>query len=524
MSARALVLVAVLAGTIAHPVPVEASSSTETFVTMIDDPHGRIVDGEKLFYHPGNGEVRVDGGVAGVTVSASGGTLGREYTLDFEAPRGETLRLGTYDRAVNHAQEGRPGIRIVGENRGCNGAGRFTVKHLGWDGGSIASIWIIFEYSCGGWGGPAVLGEVRYRVPGDGGAALIGSREVRWPDSDPLQQGMQVVAVGVVNPTPGSITVGESRIEGPAAAEFEVRLDQCAGQILDPNESCLVWIRYLPAATRGLRTATLMVPESSGATHLVRLEGTVLEGTTRFVVSSAPGEPIGDGGYYDYRPQNARVHASGTLHRAAAAVIGTDGNSFSVILYPPPGEQLEAGVTYQVGDTVDQQEGVAAIHVQGESTVCSFNGEFTVSEIGVNAFGEVTRLGVSFEHQCEGSRWLRGTADFRVHQPHDPPQPFQTYRRRVSLNLQGRSLSGRVSTRTGPTECVARVPVLIQRRRGDGTFRVLARVQTNTSGVFDRRLERIQGSYRARAIGQPLDRASNCRAATSPTRSAPRDG
>ena len=519
MRSRALALAALLGATVLQP-PAGASTGVETFVTMISDPGDPLLDGEKLYYHPGNGSVAPELYSGGVEVWVSGGNLGRSYRMVFDAPRGQELRVGEYEHATG--ADGDPRVDIGGEGRGCgSGTGRFVVRQIARSGVEITSLWIVYEFHCSG-ARAAIVGEVRYELPGDGGALTLGPREIRWPDADPLQHGMQVVPIAVLNASTTPAAVGAGRIEGPAAGEFEIRVDECEGRTLEPGATCFVWVRYLPSSP-GPKAATLVVPEQTGALHAVSLGGFVHGGTTRFVLSSAPGEPIGRGGYYDLTPQNGRILVAGTVESAAVAAEGVDGADFLVRFHAPPGEELQAGRTYVAGSVHEPEEGVAGMEVTGDATVCSGTGEFTVSEIAANRYGEPERLGISFEHRCEGGfPPLRGIADFRVERANEPPDPFTAdYPRHVSLRLHRTSLGGRVSVSSGPAECIARVRVVIEKRRASG-FEPVARVRTDVNGVFGRRFARIRGAYRARTPRKALDGRSSCLAATSAVRTAPR--
>lgn len=519
MRSRAVVLGALLGATALQP-PAGASTGVETFVTVISEPGDPLLDGEKLYYHPGNGGVTPEPYSGGVTVWVSGGNLGRSYRLVFEAPRGQTLTVGEYTHATG--ADGDPRVDISGEGRACgSGTGRFVIRQITRAGGEITSLWIVYEFHCSR-ARAAIIGEVRYEVPGDGGALTLGPREIRWPDADPLQHGMQVVPVAVLNASATPAAVGAVVVEGPAAGEFEIRVDECEGRTLEPGSACFVWVRYLPSSP-GPKVATLVVPEATGAVHAVSLGGFVHGGTTRFVLSSAPGEPIGRGGYYDLTPQNGRIQVVGTVERAVAAAEGVDGEDFVVRFHAPPGEVLQAGRTYVAGSVFEPEEGVAGMEVSGDSTVCWGTGEFTVSEIAANGHGEPERLGISFEHRCEGGYPpLRGIVDFRVERANEPPEPFTAdYSRRIELRLHRTSVSGRVSLASGPEECVARVRVVIEKRRGSG-FEPVGRVRTDVNGVFGRRFERIRGAYRARTPRKALDTGSSCLAATSSVRTAPR--
>ena len=99
----------------------------------------------------------------GVQISIQGSA---EWTLDFTAPQGETLAVGSYDRAERapfHSPR-RPGIDISGDGRGCNTiAGRFQVLDLDYDAttGTLNRFAANFEQHCEE-GAAALVGTIRY--------------------------------------------------------------------------------------------------------------------------------------------------------------------------------------------------------------------------------------------------------------------------------------------------------------------------------------------------------------------------
>lgn len=523
MRTRLVIPLVVFAVTAALPAPPgSATPAEETFVTMIGDRDAGVVGGRTVFYRPDDSDIRIEAGPSTVWVEMSGGNLGLTYRLEVSAPQGETLRVGDYDHALGFPEPGRPGLDLQGEGRVCRGSesGRFRVERLDRNGdGTVASVWITFELRCHGDGSPAVLGEVRYRVPGDGGVALIGPRRVRWPESDPLQHDVEVVSVAVVNPSPVLLTMGEASIEGSSAQDFVVRLDECAGRTIGAGESCLVWVRHVPASP-GPKTATLVIPETSGFAHAVSLEGFVFGGTTRFVLSSAPGDPIGDGGYYDYGPEDdARINVGGTTESVFASVESSGDRGFDLRLSAPAGEELQIGRTYSDATGIfDTREGHAVMDVGGDSVGCGdAAGEFTISELEPEV-DDVVRFAVSFDYRCTGYPPLRGVLDYRAENPHAPPQPFAGRRARtISIALTRTSVTGQV--RSGAQACVASVPVLIEKRRRDGTARVVARTSTDDAGTFGKSLRSVEGAYRTRTPRKSLGEGSTCAAARSSFRS-----
>jgi hypothetical protein len=91
------------------------------------------------------------------------GTL--DWTLDFAAPQGQQLAVGTYMNATRWPFQAPsvPGIDFSGDGRGCNREnGQFTITDFAYGGdGSLQRLTATFEQHCEG-GGPALRGKIVY--------------------------------------------------------------------------------------------------------------------------------------------------------------------------------------------------------------------------------------------------------------------------------------------------------------------------------------------------------------------------
>jgi hypothetical protein len=98
--------------------------------------------------------------VVNVSVSAANGDW---WHLDFAAPDGETLAVGTYAGATRYPFQAptSPALAIYGNGRGCNElTGSFTVTEISFqEGGAIETFGATFEQHCEGQE-PALRGEV----------------------------------------------------------------------------------------------------------------------------------------------------------------------------------------------------------------------------------------------------------------------------------------------------------------------------------------------------------------------------
>jgi hypothetical protein len=406
---------AALLGVLVAPIPALAGPGLETFVTMVSEPGDYIGAGHHWFFHPGNASITITGNPASLQVSLNGGNRGEWFTMDFAAPPGENLQVGEYDRALGSPFQtaGRPGIRISGAGRGCNSEGWFRMKHIAVaPDGRVTALWILYEHHCEG-GTPALFGEVRYKIPGDGGEVTLSPLEIRWPEADPGSS-TRVFPVIVHNPGTQSVEMAASSISG----EFDIRSDECAGQTVAPSKICRVFVRYLPQ-TPGLQVATLRIPEADGTSHQIGLEGFAFSGITRFEVNSEAGDRIGNNQEYAYDPSKARIFASGGHEWVGASIRAANGDYWEAGFAPAPGDVLAPGTTYSGATQLGWSNAATpGLNIEGNGSRCSgIDGEFTVTEIQVDEYGELEQFGVVFEQYCEGNLFgLSGVLEFRVNE------------------------------------------------------------------------------------------------------------
>jgi hypothetical protein len=482
------VLAALLVPTAAH-----ASPAPETFVTMVSEKGEYIGQGQSRFFHPGNASITVEGDRERLAVRVDGGNLGDYYRMDFAAPEGQQLEVGEYDRAQRtpFRSATRPGISISGSGRGCNEVtGRFRVNEITADeSGAITRLWILYEHHCEGRG--LLIGEVRINVQGDGGDAVMGQRQIRWPNADP-GSGLVVVPVVVLNPGAEPIAMSASSIVGPDADQFSVRIDECAGKTIQPLDICRVFARYSPSSS-GNKSATLVVPEDDGDTHEVSLEGFVYPGTTRFAFESDPGDHVGQGSSHNYDPSTAIISAEGHHGAVQARIRGLDGSRWDAAFVAPVGDVLTPGVTYKGARGLSSSGPGPGIDIRGNGAGCGSTliGEFTITEISVDAWGELRRFGVSFVQYCEAAKppALRGIFDFRATSPQTPPTQTTTS---LAVAKQGRHLAA--SGSVAPDGVDGHVVVTLMKKRA-GRFVLVSKkkAKLDAGGSYESRFARPKG-------------------------------
>jgi hypothetical protein len=437
----AMVCVVALFAMLLVPGTAPASSQPETFVTIVSEPGDLLADGVTRFYHPGNASFTITTSDRGITsfiaIRLETGNRQNDFDLSFGAPPGEELHPGEYERAVDHNNTAnRPHMNINGV-RGCSSHGRFRLNQFETTSeGTLSKLWIVFEQQCLN-RTPAVIGEVRINVEGDGGDVVMGQREVRWRNTDP-PDGRFVVPVVVFNPGPNQVSMAESKVIGANARAFSILDDRCGGQALAPQQVCAVFVRFKPTSP-GAKNARLIVPESDGDIHRVRLEGFAYDGSTRLALRSTGQEYIG--GYrsrHNYDPTSMDFDVRGDPQYVIADLRGRNGSRWRAEFQAPEGDTLASGVTYEDATRYPFNYPGAGLSFTGtphggSGRSCNrLNGTFSVTEILFDAQGELKRFGVNFEQQCEEGRGvLRGMIDFRTRSP----QPWPTMKSSTVLPI-----------------------------------------------------------------------------------------
>ena len=527
---RVLVAASIVASGLAGPVsPAMASPYHETMITVAGPRTDWISRGYSRFFHHGNSVVQAQWIGGQLLVEAEGGNHGEYMRFSFMVPDGAQLRPGTYEH----------GISISASNRGCNDDGRFAIKDIKLSPlGRVDRAWLTFEQRCDT--ARPMMGEIRYRMPADGGDLLVGPRAVSWPLTE-RNAPSPVAPVRLVNTSSSPVTVGTAVLAG--APGIGIRRDECSGRTLVSNESCSVWVRFSPT-TEGLHTATLDVTEASGASHRTTLAGNVVGtaappppagqtgagtggGSTLFAYESDRGDYIGQGRDASYDAGDGEFLAFGGSHLVRATMNLSNGEHWSVEFQPPEGDILAPGYSYSGATRYPFNSDEAGLAVSGAGRGCNtLYGSFAVHALHVNDFGDLLEFHATFEQHCDDQDpALRGTfrwqhpgpiPDLPAYTP-PPPDPVpQTYPRRVTLSIRDRWAKGAVLMETTVRECRVGVPVRVQ-RRVDGRFRTFAVVVTDHLARYEKWVGRRHGVYRAVAPAKVLVTGDTCARAVSAT-------
>jgi hypothetical protein len=393
------------------PVVANAADTETTFVTMVSETGDYIGGGGTRLWRAGSGSTSVSGSVEdGVTVHVSGGASGDAFDLRFAAAPGESLGVGTYDRAMRapFRTDGRPGIDISGDGRGCNQiSGRFTVLDLAPD---LSRLWLVYEQHCEGQE-QALFGEVRVAEPGGDSDLLVAPGTIAWPATYP-DVAARTVPVRLVNTGVGPVTVSSATITS-GTSDFSVASNGCAG--LDVGSSCVINVGFTPSDT-GARSGTLTILDSTPAgSHTVALAGSGIAGHTAWAMRSDPGDWIGAGEDWVYSPATATIVGSGNDSLVSLSADGWtatfEADSGHTLL---PGTTFSGAVRYPFNDSSEP-----GLDVSGHGRGCNeLTGTFTVHEAAFDEGGELERFSVSFEQHCEGgSPALRGSIAWKADNP-----------------------------------------------------------------------------------------------------------
>jgi hypothetical protein len=246
------------------------------------------------------------------------------------APTGGTLVPGTTYPTARFADALHAGLDVGGDGRGCNQAtGSMTVTELTVDPATSAltALAVTYSESCEGTM-PAVTGEMRWHSSVS--YVAVGAT----PTS--IDFGAQIVGV---TGTPQTVTVtgaggaaatlGTATLTGPAASDFLVTADGCAGTALAYGQTCTVTVAPRVTATN-TRQAQLVIPDSTVAVHrLISLSATGAAAVQITPPSVAFGtQPVGQVG--GPLPISVAVNSATPIVFGRATITGPDASTFSI--------------------------------------------------------------------------------------------------------------------------------------------------------------------------------------------------
>lgn len=402
----AVALVAIVSPAI-EPERAAAASETLTLVTMQSTPHDSIGDGVARAFYPGNAEFKVRGSGGPVLLDVTGAS-GESFSFDFSDKRAGALTEGLYANARDTGRTHHPTISIFGNGSACSAAGRFLVKDIEYDGDVPTRFWILYEQRCDG-GFDALVGEIRYNEPDDGGALAVGPWSERWPNVDRFYPAL-VAPFSVLNATDTTEQLGSAALSPTSSVAFTITSNECDGNELEPGEMCFVWVHFSTEGKTRDHDGTLILREPDGFEHRIPLHAYVIPGTTRFEVDGSPNDPITHGRKRTLTFRNSVIGASGT-HKELFAGVGYNGGDDVRLHLALLRGRLEAGHTYTTGKHVQ-------LDVSGNGFGCEddeSHGGFTLKDAVFDEHGDIRRFDLTFHRFCEdGNSRVRGEILWRM--------------------------------------------------------------------------------------------------------------
>ena len=298
-----------------------------------------------------------------------------------------------------------------------NADSRFRVNEIKKDAtGKLTSLWVVFEQKCSS-SSSSTLGEIRLNIPDDGGHAVLGPRELRWSNADPLTP-MKALPAILWNPSDVGLDFDAAYLTGEDTSDFKIHGDECSGIILFQGEVCRVFLKYTPDSP-GAKKATLNIPEA-GSDHVYKMDvqGFAYAGTTRFsmVKTTSPGVKT----TYQLDPSMATFSATGNQYGVRGIVSSTSAGRFEIAVTPPKSDVLVSGETYEgARGTADATTPAIYLSTSSESSyssysVCSYPmGSFTMGDMEITGNETPERLGFTFEFMCNSVKY-EGAFDFRT--------------------------------------------------------------------------------------------------------------
>lgn len=147
------------------PAVAMAAPQAETSFSFRSEAGDYVGDGRRRSFTTPSWTFAAGGTNQGVSVQIMSGN--EWWYAEFFAPRGETLRPGTYRDVEGGLHTGRAaGMEVHGDGRGCSDVyGQFTIEQIEFDpSGAISVFDAHFVQRCGSATAPRLTGKVRYQA------------------------------------------------------------------------------------------------------------------------------------------------------------------------------------------------------------------------------------------------------------------------------------------------------------------------------------------------------------------------
>ena len=139
--------------------PAAAAGDTTGTVSFHGDEGDYITGGSSYAYTSPGDAIRLSGTPSGIGISIDGAN-GDWWYLNFAAPTGGQLAVGTYTATRYPFNDPGAGFDLSGNGRGCNTlTATFTINRIAFENGGVTDLAATFEQHCEGWEA-AAYGEV----------------------------------------------------------------------------------------------------------------------------------------------------------------------------------------------------------------------------------------------------------------------------------------------------------------------------------------------------------------------------
>lgn len=307
---------------------------------------------------------------------------GEWWTVEFGAPTGEPLAVGTYTNTRHPHQRSAtvPALSLSGEGAGCNDyRGEFTVKELQRDGeGTLTRFAAAFKIMCfdstrQGW----AYGEVRYQstLSWAGWQMSLGpySRLVFGDVVVGQQSPPRDVVVSNTGAEPISV---ETELTGADADDFAVRDDDACLGVIQPGATCTFGVTFTPAEKVDSVALLRVTTNVLGSFQEVKLEGTGVHASPVLTITPDPdpayvgdmveisvtADPMPDGGtvYLFHGDSDDRINQL----IGSAPIGGTHGHTVTFSQAFARNEGLKLKAYYFGTDAFDDSESAIVIRSQ----------------------------------------------------------------------------------------------------------------------------------------------------------------
>ena len=398
-----------------------ASSDQKTFDVHVLDPSPSStflrLDSDPADYVGGFGQhylfTMEDGALSagGVPGGASGpGSAGFGFTSSTHSWRGSFmapgLAPGLYtDDVFFSDDDAQPSLDVSGDGRGCNVAtGYFEIKELVYgDNGAVVSLWATFEQHCEG-GDAALRGEIRFNAH----APVDVQTNLHW---------------SVERTKPLSFQIQATDLDGDPLTLTAPTLPTGASFTDNGNSTGL--FAWTPAfEQRGAHPAVFEARDAAGNTG--RANTTIsVTGSTQARISSDPGDYVGGGLQYVYRPPSAQVRVVNQFGGLTYNVYDQEQGSWQITFAQPAGTPLAPGVYTNIGSYPFQSPGQAGVSITHNSNAAGVaSGRVEIKQLDLVPNGPVHSYWMTFEIVQNSGHVLSGDLRFDADVVVDLEAPF----------------------------------------------------------------------------------------------------